>query len=109
MNVNETSGRDLRGGSSKVHEPAPAGNGKSNLLGRNGETRQACAHCRAEIVDSEWFCRLPGDKEPTLLCSSSCALRYFDRSHSERNGSDQDWDSHEHRFYFFVNGEQPWS
>jgi DNA-binding NarL/FixJ family response regulator len=89
------------------NEDAPAGDGNSTLLRRDGKTRQACAHCRADIVDGHWFCRLPGDREHALLCSPSCALRYFDRSHVGRNGSDQDWGLHEHRFHFFANGEKP--
>jgi hypothetical protein len=91
------------------NEAAPAGDGNSTLPRRNGETRQACAHCQAEIVDGHWFCRLPEEKAPTLLCSPSCALHYFKRSPAERNGSDQDWDSHEHRYFFSANGGQSWS
>lgn len=88
------------------NDPAPAGDGTSTVPRRNGETRQACARCQAEIVDGHWFCRLPGNEGPTLLCSPSCALQYFKRSPAERNGSEHDWDSHEHRFFFFANGEQ---
>ena len=89
------------------NEAAPAGNGNSTLPRNDGQTRQACAQCRAEIVDGHWFCRLPGDKEPTLLCSPPCALRHFDHTHVERNGSNPEWASYEHRLHFFVNGEQP--
>jgi len=94
--------------SPQPNKAAPAADGNSNRLRRNGEMRPTCAHCRAEIVDGQWFCRLPADKELTLLCSSSCALRYFDRLHVERNGLDQDWKSYEHQFHFVVNGES-WS
>ena len=91
--------------SPQSNEPAPVGDGNSILLGRNGEMRQTCAHCQAEIVDSHWFCRLPGNEARTLLCCPSCALRYFERPRADRNGWDQDWDSYERRFHFFVNGE----
>jgi hypothetical protein len=87
----------------------PAAERNSTLLRGDGETRPTCAHCRSEIVDGHWFCRLPGDKEPTFLCSPSCALHYFERSPAERKGQDQDGDTCEHLFHFFVNGEQPWS
>lgn len=95
--------------SPQSHEAAPAADGKPHFLGRNGEMHQLCGHCLADIVNGHWFCRLPGSEATTLLCSPPCALRYFDRSHTERNGSAQDWDSYEHRFHFFINGEQPWS
>jgi hypothetical protein len=90
------------------NDAARAGDRNSNLL-RDGETREACANCHAEIVDGHWFCRLPGKEAPTLLCCPSCALRYFDRSHSEANGSGHELNSDEHRFHFFVNGGQLWS
>jgi len=89
------------------NEAAPAGSGNSTLSRNDGETRQTCAHCRAEIVDGHWFCRLSGDKEPALLCSPPCALRYFDHTRVQRDGSNPEWASDEHQFHFFVNGEQP--
>ena len=91
--------------SPQSNKAAPAADGNSNLLRRNGEMRQTCAHCQANIVDGQWFCRLPGNEAPILLCCPSCALHYFDQAHVEQNGSDQDWDSYEHRFHFFVKGE----
>lgn len=87
------------------NKAAPDGDGASHLPGRNGEMRQACAHCKAEIVDGHCFCRLPENEAPILLCCPSCALRYFDRSRAKANGSDHELDSYEHRFHFFVNGE----
>ena len=91
--------------SPQSNKAAPAADGNSNLHRRNGEMRPTCAHCQANIVDGHWFCRLPGNEAPILLCCPSCALQYLDRSRTERNGSDQDWDSYEHRFHFLVNGE----
>lgn len=84
------------------------GDGNSTLLQRNGESRETCVFCKAEIVDSQWFCRLPGKDGAILLCCPSCALRYFDRSRPEANGSEQQLNSYEHRFHLLVNGEQPW-
>ena len=91
--------------SPQLNEAAPADNGQANRPGRNGTMRQTCAQCQAAIVDGDWSCRLPGNEGPTLLCCPSCALRYFDRSHTDKTGSDQDWDSYEGRFHFLVNGE----
>ena len=82
------------------HEAAPAGDRNSSPPGRNGEMRPACAQCQAAIVDGQWFCRLPGNEGPLLLCSPSCALRFLDRSPAQKNGWDQDWDSCEHHFTF---------
>lgn len=84
----------------------PDCDGNSNLLRRDGELRQVCAQCRTEIVDGHWFCRLPGSKTPTLLCSPRCALRYFNRAPVERNGSNHDSEPSERRFHFFMNGER---
>src|SRR5262249_34936575 len=92
--------------SAHSNEPALAAANNAISFGGNGEMHQTCARCQAEIVDGHWFCRLPGNARPTLLCSPSCALRYFDRTHVERNGSDRNWESDESRFHFFINGEQ---
>jgi hypothetical protein len=89
------------------NEAAPAGDERSKLLQRDGETRPVCAQCRAEIVDGHWFCRLPGNETPTLLCSPRCAMRYFDRSHPERKGAEQSWETGEERFHFIMNGARP--
>ncbi len=88
------------------NDAARAGYGNSSLLRRNGEIRQTCAHCQAEIVDGHWFSRLPGNEGPTLLCSPSCALHYFDRLHIDSNGSDEDWESPEPRFDFLIDEER---
>lgn len=76
-----------------------------NHLERNGELPRACAHCKAEIVGGHWFCRLPGNEGPILLCCPFCADRYFDRSHPEGHGSDHELNAYEHRLHFLVNGE----
>ena len=44
-----------------------------------------CIVCQKPLADGQWFCRLPqkangvADPQATkiLLCSTSCALRYF--------------------------------
>ena len=43
-----------------------------------------CIVCQKPIVDSQWFCRLPlkngapdSQTKRILLCSPSCAYRYF--------------------------------
>jgi hypothetical protein len=43
-----------------------------------------CFVCQKPIVDNEWFCRVPqrnclpdSETKRILLCSSSCACRYF--------------------------------
>jgi len=43
-----------------------------------------CFVCQRPIVDNQWFCRVPQQNGATdsqtkriLLCSSSCAFRYF--------------------------------
>ena len=43
-----------------------------------------CIVCQKPIVDSQWFCRVPqmngapdSETKRILLCSPSCAYRYF--------------------------------
>jgi hypothetical protein len=50
----------------------------------NTEVSLACFVCQKPIVDNQWFSRVPQtngvpDSEPKriLLCSPSCAYRYF--------------------------------
>ena len=81
----------------KPTEAAPAGARNSGFLRRDGETRQTCANCRAEIVDDHWFCRLPGNEGRVILCSPFCAMLYFERSPAERNGGDADAEANDRR------------
>ncbi len=44
----------------------------------------ACIVCQKPLVDNQWFCRLPqkdgapdSETKRILLCSPSCAFRYF--------------------------------
>ena len=101
--------------SPQSNESAPAGDGNSTLLRRDGETRQACGHCRAEIVDGHWFCRLPqnGNGEAhaeslaILLCTPRCALRHFEALRPRDNDFISDYDQHEYTVHFLVDGEKP--
>jgi len=43
----------------------------------NGATQQKCFICDHAIA-VRWFCRIPRDGEFIVLCSPSCAQRYFD-------------------------------
>lgn len=55
------------------------------------QARSSCYVCKNQIVDNKWFCRLPGKSEGVggtqtaeiLLCSPSCAFRYFANSENE--------------------------
>ena len=82
---------------------------------RNGEARPSCVVCRAEIVDNDWFCRLPrngnGDAHAEsvsiLLCSPECALRQFAISRWHDNGIHSDHERYERTFEFFIDGKAP--
>jgi len=48
------------------------------------QTSTTCIVCQKPIVDGKWFCRLPqkngasnSEIKQLLLCSPSCAFRYF--------------------------------
>ena len=50
----------------------------------DAQTSTACIVCQKPIVDSQWFCRVPqkhgapdSQTKRILLCSPSCAYRYF--------------------------------
>jgi hypothetical protein len=50
----------------------------------NTEVSLACFVCQKPIVDNQWFCRVPqtngapdSETKKILLCSPSCAFRYF--------------------------------
>ncbi|GEM_PF-6839218 len=59
----------------------------SNALRREDDSRPICAQCKREILDGKWFCRLPADEEPLLLCSPSCAIRHFNTSRRHGNNA----------------------
>ena len=68
--------------------------------------RQKCFVCDKEIADGAWFCKIPREKEPTvLLCCPRCALRYFDTVHPTTNGDELNRPAHERSAHFSVNGE----
>jgi ribosomal protein L24E len=54
-------------------ENQPAG----AVHGANG-AQQKCFVCHKNIADDRWFCRVPRDGRRIVLCSTKCALRYFD-------------------------------
>lgn len=68
------------------------------------EVPSTCFFCKKQIVDSQWFCRLPQKADGTaapqemqiLLCSSVCALRYFGDPQPSGNGFEPNYDGHEH-------------
>ena len=70
----------------------------------NTEVSSTCFVCEKQIVDGQWFCRLPqkadGAAAPQaaqiLLCSSVCALRYFEDSQPGGNGFKPNYDGYEH-------------
>ena len=69
--------------------------------------KQKCFVCGKEIADGAWFCRVPHGAKRIVLCSPSCALRYFDTLHPTTNGYEQDYPAEEHRRHFFVDGKGP--
>jgi len=87
--------------------------GNSPATQRNGEARSSCVVCRTEIVDNQWFCRLPcnggGDTHAesvsVLLCSPRCALRHFASSRAEDNGTHSDYERYERMFEFLLDAE----
>ncbi len=87
----------------------------SNAVKRNGATHSTCRLCNKDIIDNQWFCRLhtnpeeasPADSAEIDLCSPTCALFYFARSHPNGNGYDKDRDFHEGTFLSLVDGEDP--
>jgi hypothetical protein len=46
-----------------------------------GAAEQKCFVCGKEITDG-WFCRIPRDGGRIVLCSPSCAMRFFENSFS---------------------------
>ncbi len=69
----------------------------------NTEVSSACFVCEKQIVDSQWFCRLPQkadgavapEEAKILLCSPICALRYLGDSLPGGNGFEPNYDGYE--------------
>lgn len=86
-----------------------------NACQRSGEVRPSCVICRAEIVDNDWFCRLPrngnggahAESVSILLCSPKCALRHFAISRWHDNGIHSDHERYERTFEFFMDRKAP--
>jgi hypothetical protein len=47
----------------------------------DGAAEQKCFVCGKEVGDG-WFCRIPRDGKRIVLCSPSCAIRFFENSFS---------------------------
>jgi len=70
----------------------------------NTEISSACFLCKKQILDNQWFCRLPQNADGAvapqaakiLLCSSVCALRYLGDSQPSGNGFEPNYDGYEH-------------
>jgi hypothetical protein len=43
----------------------------------DGATEQKCFVCGKAVGDG-WFCRIPRDGKRIVLCSPSCAMRFFE-------------------------------
>jgi hypothetical protein len=70
--------------------------------------QQKCLVCDKEIRDGAWFCKIPREEKPTVvLCSSRCALRYFDSLHPTANSDELDRAAFERSVRFLVDGEKP--
>lgn len=52
-----------------------------------------CAVCGVALADDQRFCRVTRADGCVVLCSSYCAVRYFDESRSEGLDSTPDWRS----------------
>jgi len=65
--------REMRKGSF-VSNPSVAVRGQT-------DPEHRCFVCEKEIADGNWFCRVPRQGARVALCSSWCALRYFDNVH----------------------------
>jgi len=50
------------------------------LRGRTDQENR-CFVCEKQIAAGDWFCRVPRLGGRVALCSSWCALRYFDNLH----------------------------
>jgi hypothetical protein len=80
----------------------------------NTEASSACFVCKNQIVDGQWFCRLPqkadGAAAPQeakiLLCSSICALRYFGDSQPGGKSFEPNYDGYE-RSRQVAEGQKP--
>jgi hypothetical protein len=69
----------------------------------NTQASPACFVCHKQIVDSQWFCRLPQESKgaaesqgvEVLLCSPVCALRYLGDSQPGGNSIEPNYDGYE--------------
>jgi len=79
------------------------------------DSAQICIVCRREILDSQWFCRLPQDRVAVsngeirahLICTPRCALRHFEALRPEPNGYEEDSIRAERSLHMLIDGEKP--
>jgi len=79
------------------------------------DSTQICIVCQREIVNSQWFCRLPqihtefsnGEFPKRLICNPRCALRHFEASRPQPNGYAQDYIAAERSLYMLIGPEKP--
>jgi len=79
------------------------------------DSAQICIVCQREIVDSQWFCRLPEDRVAVsndetrrhLICTPGCALRHFKTLRPEPNGYEEDSIRAERSLHMLIDGEKP--
>ena len=51
----------------------------------NGAAEQKCFIC-GKALGNGWFCRIPRDGKLIVLCSPSCAMRFYEATHSAAQG-----------------------
>jgi len=79
------------------------------------DSAQICIVCRREILDSQWFCRLPQDRVAVsngeirahLICTPRCVLRHFEALRPEPNGYEEDSIRAERSLHMLIDGEKP--
>jgi hypothetical protein len=84
LGVRKASG-SAGGGQPFTGASRPMNNLQDNLITvSDAQMSTTCVLCQKPIVDSQWFCRLPqkngapdSETNRILLCSPSCAYRYF--------------------------------
>jgi hypothetical protein len=51
----------------------------------DGAAEQKCFIC-GKALGNGWFCRIPHDGKRIVLCSPSCAMRFYEAAHSTAQG-----------------------
>jgi hypothetical protein len=83
-------------------------NSNNHSSSARNDPQQKCFACDKAIVDGGWFCKIPSEeKQPVLLCSPRCALRYFDSLRPTTNGHEIERAACERSVHFLVVDEKP--